>query len=138
MAYCLMGLFEVNMSLLYGEGNKAFFRLQPKILQQSDDESIFACMQNDLLGGLLAPSPANFSTSFHVSRFENTLRRPYTITNKGLHVDWEVYKAPVADIFSKLTAFADSHFFHIFRQKIKTLWAAPLNCAGKDGMSCPF
>jgi hypothetical protein len=28
MAYCLLGLFGVNMPLLYGEGNKAFLRLQ--------------------------------------------------------------------------------------------------------------
>jgi hypothetical protein len=27
VAYCLMGIFDVNMPLLYGEGNKAFIRL---------------------------------------------------------------------------------------------------------------
>jgi hypothetical protein len=43
MAYCLMGLFDVDMPLLYGEGEeKAFLRLQLQILQQSDDDSIFA------------------------------------------------------------------------------------------------
>ena len=26
-AYCLMGLFEVNMPLIHGEGERAFFRL---------------------------------------------------------------------------------------------------------------
>lgn len=31
-AYCLMGLFDVNMPLIYGEGNKAFVRLQEAIL----------------------------------------------------------------------------------------------------------
>ncbi|KAF8857863.1 HET-domain-containing protein, partial [Acephala macrosclerotiorum] len=41
-AYCLMGLFDVNMPLLYGEGRKAFSRLQQEILKQSDDPSIFA------------------------------------------------------------------------------------------------
>ncbi|RSL43821.1 hypothetical protein CEP53_011523 [Fusarium sp. AF-6] len=41
-AYSLMGLFNVNMPLLYGEGNKAFFRLQMEILQSSNDQSIFA------------------------------------------------------------------------------------------------
>ena len=29
-AYCLMGLFDVNMPLLYGEGRKAFSRLQQR------------------------------------------------------------------------------------------------------------
>ena len=33
MAYCLMGLFDINMPLLYGEGDKAFFRLQEEILR---------------------------------------------------------------------------------------------------------
>lgn len=28
IAYCLMGLFQVNMPMLYGEGDKAFIRLQ--------------------------------------------------------------------------------------------------------------
>jgi hypothetical protein len=28
MAYCLLGIFEVNMPLLYGEGKRAFIRLQ--------------------------------------------------------------------------------------------------------------
>lgn len=36
IAYCLMGLFQVNMPMLYGEGENAFIRLQvslaPKIL----------------------------------------------------------------------------------------------------------
>lgn len=41
-AYCLMGLFRVNMPLLYGEGRKAFQRLQQEIMTVWDDESIFA------------------------------------------------------------------------------------------------
>jgi hypothetical protein len=37
-----MGLFGVNMPLLYREGQKAFLRLWLEILGISDDESIFA------------------------------------------------------------------------------------------------
>ena len=33
MAYCLMGLFNVNMPLLYGEGERAFIRLQDEIIK---------------------------------------------------------------------------------------------------------
>ncbi|KAH8646637.1 heterokaryon incompatibility protein-domain-containing protein, partial [Xylariales sp. PMI_506] len=41
-AYSLMGLFDVNMPLLYGEGGpKAFIRLQEEILKNSTDNSIF-------------------------------------------------------------------------------------------------
>ena len=41
-AYCLMGLFDVNMSLRYGEGRKAFIRLQHEIVRETDDDSLFA------------------------------------------------------------------------------------------------
>lgn len=40
-AYSLMGIFDVNMPLLYGEGSEAFTRLQAHIIAQSADESIF-------------------------------------------------------------------------------------------------
>lgn len=41
MAYCLLGLFNVNLPLLYGEGgSSAFFRLQREIMQNSHDQSI--------------------------------------------------------------------------------------------------
>lgn len=42
LSYCLMGLFNVHMPPLYGEGSKSFQRLQHEILKQSDDESILA------------------------------------------------------------------------------------------------
>lgn len=42
MAYCLLGIFGINIPLIYGEGKRAFLRLQLQILNQSDDESIFA------------------------------------------------------------------------------------------------
>ncbi|OBT70618.1 hypothetical protein VF21_10350, partial [Pseudogymnoascus sp. 05NY08] len=42
IAYCLLGLFGVNMALLYGEGERAFVRLEEEIIKISDDHSIFA------------------------------------------------------------------------------------------------
>ena len=39
-AYCLLGLFGINMPLLYGEGRKAFLRLQDLIIRQSKDQSV--------------------------------------------------------------------------------------------------
>ncbi|UPK94019.1 hypothetical protein LCI18_004954 [Fusarium solani-melongenae] len=64
-AYSLMGLFNVNMPLLYGEGDKAFFRLQMEILQSSNDQSIFAWKHNPEKGlqvysSILATSLGNF------------------------------------------------------------------------------
>jgi hypothetical protein len=42
LAYCLLGIFGVNMPLLYGEGEKAFIRLQEEILKSTSDYSLFA------------------------------------------------------------------------------------------------
>jgi hypothetical protein len=41
-AYCLLGLLELNMPLLYGEGENAFRRLQDEIIRSTADLSIFA------------------------------------------------------------------------------------------------
>ncbi|KIM51271.1 hypothetical protein SCLCIDRAFT_64794, partial [Scleroderma citrinum Foug A] len=41
-AYSLLGLFGVEMSLLYGEGKSAFRRLQLEIITKYKDQSIFA------------------------------------------------------------------------------------------------
>ncbi|KAI0325303.1 HET-domain-containing protein [Cubamyces sp. BRFM 1775] len=47
-AYSLMGIFGVNMPILYGEGSaKAFRRLQLEIIQESFDHSIFAWGSRD-------------------------------------------------------------------------------------------
>ncbi|PPQ98154.1 hypothetical protein CVT26_003200 [Gymnopilus dilepis] len=43
-AYSLMGIFDVNMPTLYGEGWKAFIRLQLEIMKDTSDETIFAWM----------------------------------------------------------------------------------------------
>ncbi|TLS25613.1 hypothetical protein PpBr36_07552 [Pyricularia pennisetigena] len=42
IAYCMLGIFDVNMPLLYGEGSNAFVRLQEEIIKKSDDHSLFA------------------------------------------------------------------------------------------------
>jgi hypothetical protein len=57
-AYCLMGIFNVNMPLMYGEKQKAFQRLQEEIMKITDDQSLFAWADPDIkerrLTGLLA------------------------------------------------------------------------------------
>ncbi|PWY67807.1 HET-domain-containing protein, partial [Aspergillus eucalypticola CBS 122712] len=42
IAYCLLGIFSVNMPLLYGEGARAFIRLEEEIMRKSADQSLFA------------------------------------------------------------------------------------------------
>jgi len=62
-AYSLMGLLEVNMPMLYGEGKKAFHRLQLEIIRASNDQSIFAWSRmddNKQTGNILANDPRFF------------------------------------------------------------------------------
>ncbi|KAF2180990.1 HET-domain-containing protein, partial [Zopfia rhizophila CBS 207.26] len=42
IAYCLLGIFNVHMPMLYGEGSRAFMRLQEEIVKTSNDLSLFA------------------------------------------------------------------------------------------------
>jgi len=39
-SYCLLGIFGIHMPLIYGEGKKAFFRLQREILNATGDLSL--------------------------------------------------------------------------------------------------
>lgn len=88
IAYCLLGLFNINMPLLYGEGaENAFYRLQIEIMKTSDDESLFAWTSNQQESGALAPSPACFADCWNIIKGEGgMMRRPYAMTNKGLEI----------------------------------------------------
>lgn len=69
-AYSLMGLFGVNMPLLYGEKEKAFRRLQEEIMKTTDDQSVFAWADpevgKDRLTGLLAQRPRSFAKLINI------------------------------------------------------------------------
>jgi hypothetical protein len=91
VAYCLLGIFNINMPILYGEGKRAFIRLQEEIMKKSDDHSLFAWKQvtdsGEKYRGLLAQSPAEFEDSFDVVPFRNwKVSNPYAITNMGIHI----------------------------------------------------
>ncbi|KAH7323091.1 heterokaryon incompatibility protein-domain-containing protein [Stachybotrys elegans] len=61
-AYSLLGLFNVNMPLLYGEGRKAFVRLQEAIVRQCNDPTILLwCSDGPDESGCLATSPSGFA-----------------------------------------------------------------------------
>lgn len=105
LAYCLMGLFEVNMPLLYGEGRvRAFIRLQEQILKITDDQSIFAWQLpaqggDESMYGLLATSQSYFedipSIYLMPTGFQSTSSVPWSMTNKGLDV--QLYIRPELD-----------------------------------------
>lgn len=92
-AYSLLGIFGVNMPMLYGEGHRAFLRLQLAILKQSDDESIFAWRPDpkdttfeDETCGMLAENPDVFIGRGLVRPTIRKTHEPYVFTNRGLRL----------------------------------------------------
>jgi hypothetical protein len=98
-AYCLMGLFDVNMPLLYGEGaKKAFSRLQRAIMADSSDHSIFAWTCPSANGpyvGFMAQSPNEFRHAADVVSLRKVIDS-YTTTNQGLEIKLPLL--PVKDV----------------------------------------
>ncbi|ROW13049.1 hypothetical protein VPNG_05954 [Cytospora leucostoma] len=90
MAYCLLGIFDINMPMLYGEGQKAFMRLQQRIASENADLSLFAwqCAEQREYSGLFADSPKDFAhcsklITYHAQFSTNEI----AITNIGMDGD---------------------------------------------------
>ncbi|MCJ1477242.1 hypothetical protein MMC13_005913 [Lambiella insularis] len=91
-AYCLMGIFGVNIPLLYGEGERAFQRLQEEIIKYNDDQTIFAwSMGKKRFCGLLAASPACFTQCGNIVSSRSVgAREPFLMTNRGLSITLKI------------------------------------------------
>ncbi|KAI9170548.1 Vegetative incompatibility protein [Paramyrothecium foliicola] len=88
MAYCLLGIFNIAMPLLYGEGEgKAFRRLQEEIIKASDDQSILAFDTNLSNETIFAHHPTVFrsGTKIHAN-LTRKITAPFSITNAGLSI----------------------------------------------------
>lgn len=86
ISYSLLGLFNVNMPLLYGEGReKAFFRLQMAIIEKCDDQSILAWGRDSQArrGGVqtFARSPKSFQ---NCSMVQPNLQNPKLTKRKDV------------------------------------------------------
>lgn len=96
IAYSLLGIFDVNMPLLYGEGKaKAFRRLQEEIMKISEDETLFSWESselgtNQLTGDVLAGSPNDFREARDLIPFaSDDPVAPYAMTHRGLRI-WQM------------------------------------------------
>lgn len=113
-AYSLLGIFGVNMPMLYGEGDRAFTRLQEEIIRISDDHSLFAWSRfgdQDDSGqegsdrkdsgqddpdhnssdqdnfALLARTPDEFAGCANITYIPNrTENYPYSVNNRGIAI----------------------------------------------------
>ncbi|KAI1654407.1 HET-domain-containing protein [Daldinia decipiens] len=99
-AYCLLGIFGVSMPMLYGEGPKAFMRLQEEIAKESSDLSLFAwtcpppsigseSLIQQSYRGIFARSPKEFAHAQHLKpRIKDAIiDTEFAITNKGLRIE---------------------------------------------------
>ncbi|KAK4448447.1 HET-domain-containing protein [Podospora aff. communis PSN243] len=78
-AYCLLGIFDIFMPLLYGERHRAVFRLQEEILKNTLDMTLLAWepTPEDILDGFcsfLSRSPASFRSGKNIRRFRRETR----------------------------------------------------------------
>lgn len=97
MAYCLLGIFDVNMPLLYGEGIKAFYRLQQQLASENNDLSLFAWQKQagdpkevlPAFGGIFADSPDDFKICSTLKRHRDLFNteNQFVITNTGFRMD---------------------------------------------------
>ena len=78
------------MPLIYGEGRKAFMRLQVEILEKVDDDSLYAWAADIEKSGLLATWPTAFANSGDIVQFnfpEDPIPwLPPTMTSLGLEI----------------------------------------------------
>lgn len=106
LAYCLFGIFDVNMPLLYGEEEKAFLRLQEEILKNTMDLTILAWTmpkhvaesgdtQASIYSGVFAQSPSCFHSSGHLASLTKQMLRDLHVSNRGLKLDAGVIFEPI-------------------------------------------
>lgn len=90
MAYCLLGLFDLHMPMLYGEGKHAFRRLQEEIIRKTSDTTLLAWQipehEKESLTEptFLAPSCNAFKVWCNVPYRQTIQSREWAQTNIGL------------------------------------------------------
>ena len=87
-----MGIFGVNMPLLYGEGKEAFLRLQKEIINMTNDPTILAW--NDpqhFRKGRMSPLAIHPSFFKRFRGESHTIwtepHSTFSVTNRGIHID---------------------------------------------------
>ncbi|KAI1199221.1 heterokaryon incompatibility protein-domain-containing protein [Nemania serpens] len=125
VAYSLLGIFDVNMPLLYGEGHKAFIRLQEEIINHIHDDSILAWgainpgaiadrasiedNANTERVGALATSPADFRDCGDFAKTSGILyshdNLDFQVTPAGIKVGVNLYCSSSYYSFCELSCF---------------------------------
>ena len=97
MAYCLIGIFNIPLSIAYGEGPMAFHRLQVEIVQRSHDRGLFAwngspSSHNSMFAaGPEAFFPLEGSLLTTGGKVAVSADPTYALTNYGLRIPLSIY-----------------------------------------------
>ncbi|KAK3906805.1 hypothetical protein C8A05DRAFT_11493 [Staphylotrichum tortipilum] len=112
MAYCLLGIFAVYIPMIYGEGDKAFRRLQEQIMKEVGDDSILAwdleasgwtpaCAVGITPGTALAPAPSFFANSGKVTAVDRS-GHSFDIQGSTIRLPVCLFTTPAGEIFGVL------------------------------------
>jgi len=124
IAYCLMGIFDINMPLLYGEGQRAFQRLQEEVVKQSDDQSILAWHRvGGDIGQLFATEPKDFESHFD-SLPRSKHEQGMTLSHQRLELDVLLCRCTLQEIIT--------HSPFLLLGGTVSSWFAVLNCNSPD------
>jgi hypothetical protein len=94
-AYCLLGLFNAAIPILYGEGlQKAFARLQEEIMKSTFDQTLFVWRGPYESSGLLARYPSDFANTPQLEVWGPDMLVPHYMTNTGLYIQLCVFNEP--------------------------------------------
>ena len=100
-AYSLLGLFDLSLPMLYGEGERAFMSLQEKILQYTtNDQSIFVWdrgLEEDdsTYHGLLANTPSAFA-GCRYTQSTPSMSKGHGFSYTGVRLDFTMPTLPYA------------------------------------------
>ncbi|KAH7007400.1 hypothetical protein EDB80DRAFT_457402 [Ilyonectria destructans] len=115
IAYCLLGIFDVTMPMIYGEGDRALSRLQQEIIKHNRDDSILAWGLNTaedtpskpahmISAGILAPDPSDFANCGRiVKRKQDTAPvTAFDISGGRLRISLPLHKTSAGEMYGLL------------------------------------
>jgi hypothetical protein len=109
LAYCLLGIFDIHIPMLYGEGLHAFKRLQEEIMKVTDDTSLFAwglgrVWNSSEASSILAPAPEYFEhcSAIEIMDLVDFKRPSFHLSQQGLVVDLPIVQDRMFDNISYL------------------------------------
>ncbi|KAK0648989.1 hypothetical protein B0T16DRAFT_409230 [Cercophora newfieldiana] len=118
MAYCLLGIFDITMPMIYGEGTRSLRRLQQEIIRVSRDHSILAWglglaatetanqPTDTVSGGALTTTPAEFARCGNVvpKKVDAVTAIDLELVAGGcLSVQISLHTAPTGDLYGLLS-----------------------------------